>query len=332
MKKGEEHSLEHGYKTRIKKCSETIERIRKEVGKIVIGQDGTTSSLIRALLCEGHVIVEGAPGTAKTLLIRTLAEASGAQSKRVQFTVDMLPTDILGITTYTPRKGFEIIKGPIFANFVVADEINRSPPKTQSALLEAMQERQVSIGRQTFALPRPFFVMATQNPIESSGVYPLPEAQIDRFLFKLLMDYPKIDDEEKIMENNITIMKFEDFNIKPVTSPREIIEMQKLTKKVYIDESIKKYILELVARTREKNFALGKYIDWGASPRASIGLFIASKAEALMNGRAFVIPEDVKNVAYEVIRHRLILNYKAVVEKVDSDKIIKELLNIVEVP
>ena len=330
MKKEERHAISE--KT-LAECMNSVEKIKKEVGKVIIGQDKVVEGLIRALICEGHVLLEGVPGIAKTLLIRSLAEASGCQVKRIQFTVDMLPTDIVGITTYIPGKGsFEIVKGPIFANFVVADEVNRSPPKTQSALLEAMQERQVTIGKQTFQLPRPFFVMATQNPLEQSGVYPLPEAQIDRFLFKILMEYPNMEEEFAILENNITIRKFEDFDIKSVVSPTKITEMQTLARKIFMDDKIKKYVLQIVDKTREKDFDLGKYVDWGASPRASIGIFIASKAEALINGRSYVIPDDVKKVAYDVLRHRLILNYRAGVDGVTSDKVIKEVLSLVKVP
>jgi MoxR-like ATPase len=283
------------------------------------------------LLCNAHILVEGVPGIAKTLAIRALAAASGCSVKRVQFTVDMLPTDIIGITSYTPGKGFEVIKGPIFANFIIADEINRAPPKTQSALIEAMQENQVTIGRKRFVLPAPFFVMATENPIESAGVYPLPEAQIDRFLFKLLMGYPKEKEEWKIMESNITIKRFEDFKLKAVISPKDITKMQETVRKVYLDDNIKEYILSIVRRTRKKDFTNAEYISYGSSPRASIGLFIASKARALMKGRNFVLPEDVKHVVFSVMRHRLILSYKATIKKIVPDSLIREILGSVKV-
>ena len=312
----------------IKEYSIVLSNMRKEISKAVTGQEDIVNSLLRALLCDGHVLLEGVPGIAKTLAIVTLAVVSGCTSKRIQFTVDLLPTDIVGVTTYTPGKGFETIKGPIFANFVVADEINRSPSKTQSAMIESMQERQVTIGKETFMLPLPFFVMATQNPLEQSGVYTLPEAQIDRFLFKVLMKYPKYEEEEKIMDQNITLKKFEDFGIKPITSAGEIIKMQKLAKSIYISPKIKKYILNIVSRTRKKDFKYGEYIDWGASPRASIALFIASKAQAFMRGRNFVIPSDVKNIVHEVLRHRIILTYRARAEKIDSDKVIDEIMFI----
>ncbi len=312
----------------IKRYFEFISKMKREIAKAVTGQEKIVDSLIMALLCDGHVLLEGVPGIAKTLSIKTLGEASGCSVKRIQFTVDLLPTDITGITTYTPGKGFETIKGPIFSNFVIADEINRSPSKTQSALIEAMQEMQVTIGKETFKLPRPFFVMATQNPLEQSGVYTLPEAQIDRFLFKLMMEYPEYSEEKKIMEENITLKKFEEFGIRAVVSPSDILKMQKLTKRVYLDDKVKGYILNIVKRTRTRNFKFGEYIEWGSSPRASIALYIASKARALMNRRNFVIPSDVKAIVHDVMRHRIILNYKARAEGVDSDKVINEILAV----
>ncbi len=315
----------------IREVYDLISKVRKEVQKAVIGQETTIDAFMCALLCDGHVLLEGVPGIAKTLLVKTLAHASGCTSKRIQFTVDLLPSDILGMTTYTPEKGFETIKGPIFANFIVADEINRSPPKTQSAMIEAMQEKQVTIGKETFQLPRPFFVMANNNPLESSGVYNLPEAQVDRFLFKVLMGYPKLHEEEKIIEHNINLKKFDTYEINPVLSPEKIMEMQQITKNIYMDDKVKNFIVRITEKTRKKDFHHGQYIDWGGSPRASIGLFIASKAWALMNGRNFVIPQDVKDIAHYVLRHRVILNYKAMAEGITSDKIINEILGMVGV-
>ena len=311
---------------KIIEVSELISRTKEEVAKAVVGQEKVIDDFMCALLCDGHVLLEGVPGIAKTLIVKSLAEASGCSSKRIQFTVDLLPSDILGITTYTPKKGFETIKGPIFANFIVADEINRSPPKTQSALIECMQEKQVTIAKETYKLPLPFFVMANNNPLETSGVYDLPEAQIDRFLFKLLIEYPQNKEEKEIMENNITLKKFEDFNIKPILSPKKIIDMQNITKNIYMDDKVKNYVVNIVDKTRKKDFKNSQYIDWGGSPRASIGLFIASKAWALINGRDYVIPKDIKDIAHYVLRHRLILNYKAAAEKINSDKIIDEIL------
>jgi MoxR-like ATPase len=315
----------------IKEISSVILKVKKEVAKVVIGQEEVIDAFICALLCGGHVLLEGVPGIAKTLIVKSLAEASGCSSNRIQFTVDLLPSDIIGITTYTPERGFEIIKGPIFANFIVADEINRSPPKTQSALIEAMQEKQVTIGKETFKLSPPFFVMANNNPLEASGVYDLPEAQIDRFLFKLFIGYPEKNEEKNIMANNVTLNKFEDFGIKAILSPERILYMQGITKRIYVDDRIKEYIVRLVDKTRKKDFEHAKYIDWGGSPRASIGLYIASKAWALIHGRDYVVPSDVKAVAHFVLRHRIILNYKATAEKITSDMIIDEILNMIKV-
>jgi|TARA_Y100000310_G_scaffold149697_1_gene149039 MoxR-like ATPase len=315
----------------VKKASELISRIRKEIGEVFYGHEKIVTSLIRSVLCGGHVLLEGIPGIAKTLVIKALSKVSGSTSKRIQFTIDLLPTDIVGLTSYNPKKGFEVVKGPIFANFIIADEVNRSSPKTQSALIEAMQEGQVTIGKETFKLPDPFFVMANENPIETEGVYPLPEAQIDRFLFKLKFSYPEKIYEARIMEENVTFRKFEDFNLKTIASPKKILELQKLTHKIYLDEKIKEYILKIVRMTRDKNFQYSKYINFGASPRASIALFIASKSEALLQGRNFVLPIDIKAVAHDVLRHRLILSYKAQAEGVDTDKIIDYILKNTEI-
>ncbi|MEK6925930.1 MAG: MoxR family ATPase [Nanoarchaeota archaeon] len=315
----------------IREVYDLLLQTRIEVAKVIIGQKDVVDAFMCALLCDGHVLLEGVPGIAKTLLVKTLAQASGCLSHRIQFTVDLLPSDIVGITTYTPEKGFEVIKGPVFANFIIGDEINRSPPKTQSALIEAMQEKQVTIGKQTFPLPSPFFVMANNNPLESSGVYDLPEAQVDRFLFKVIMGYPNGSEEVKIMEDNMTLRKFESFDIKPILSAEKILEMQEITKKIHMDDKIKNYIVRLVEKTRKRDFDNGKYIEWGGSPRASIGIFIASKAWALMNGRNYVIPQDVKDIAHYVLRHRIILNYKARAEGITSDKIIDEIFAIVNI-
>jgi len=312
--------------------SNKIKEMKKEIARIIVGQEVVVNASIRALISNGHIIVEGVPGIAKTLLVRALGRVSGCDVQRIQFTVDLLPTDIVGLTIYRQGKGFEVVKGPVFANFIIADEINRAPPKTQSALLEAMQEKQVSIGRKTFSLPRPFFVMSTQNPIEQAGVYNLPEAQIDRFMFKLLIDYPNKDEEKGIMNNNIDLMSFDEYKLKKIISPNEILKMQELVKEVYISDKIQDYILNIVSLTRDRRNKHSKYIEWGASPRASIYLFIASKAEAFMNGRNFVKPEDVKAVALDVLRHRILLNYEAEAEKITSDRIIKNIIREVKVP
>lgn len=309
-----------------------IKDIEGELSKVVIGQKETIRGIIRAILCNGHVLVEGVPGIAKTLIVKAFAEITGCEMKRVQFTVDLLPTDITGIMSYTPDKGFEIIKGPVFANFLIADEINRSPPKTQSALLEAMQERAVTISRETYPLPEPFFVMATENPLEVSGVYSLPEAQIDRFLFKLLIDYPLMEEEKLILDTNVTMRNFSEYDLKKVLSTKEILRLQATVKKVYTSDAIKEYIVRIVNETRRKDNEYSKYISCGASPRASIALHIASKAEALMNGREYVIPQDVRTVAYPVLRHRIILNYEAEAEQIRQDKIIKYILAEVNTP
>jgi MoxR-like ATPase len=314
----------------IKNAAAVLLDVKQEVGKVFFGHENVIDSLIRALLCNGHVLLEGVPGIAKTLVIKTLAKVSGCSSSRIQFTVDLLPTDITGLTTYDPNKGFEVVKGPIFSNFIIADEINRSPPKTQSALLEAMQERQVSIGKQTFKLPSPFFVMANQNPLETEGVYSLPEAQVDRFLFKVIFGYPSEIEEEKVMEQNTTFRNFDDLKIRAVVSPQKILEMQRLTHKIYLDEKIRKYILEIVHLTRSKNFKYGNYIEIGGSPRASINTYIAAKAEALLQSRSYVLPADVDKVLFDVLRHRLILSYKAQAENISPEIILEEILRIVQ--
>ena len=315
----------------IKECADSLKKLKDEIGKVVIGQQGVIDGLIRGLICDGHVLLEGVPGVAKTITVRALAQASGCSVKRIQFTVDLLPTDITGITSYTPGKGFEVIKGPIFANFILADEINRSPPKTQSALIEAMQEKQVTIGKETFPLPTPFFVMATKNPLENIGVYTLPEAQVDRFLFNIIMGYPKEEEELSIMENNITLKKFDDFDIRPVITTKDIIRMQENVHKIYLGDNIKKYIMEIVKKTRNKDFPKSDCLQYGVSPRATISLFIASKARALMEGRNYVIPEDVKTIAYDVLRHRIILSYKATIQKLKSEDLIDYILEDVNV-
>lgn len=309
-----------------------VEEIEKEVSKVVVGQQKAVRSMIVALLCNGHTLLEGVPGIAKTLILRTLSEVFGCDMKRVQFTVDLLPTDIIGIVSYDPKKGFEVVKGPVFTNFLLADEINRSPPKTQSALLEAMQEKNVTIGRETYKLPVPFFVLATQNPLEQSGVYSLPEAQIDRFLFKILIDYPTSDEEIRVLNNNTTTSNFEDYKVKKILSPEKIVALQKRVKEVYTSEKIKDYIVRIVGETRNKNSDFAKYISYGASPRASISLYIASKAEALINGRDYVTPADVKEIAFSVLRHRIILNYEAEAEKINADEIIRQILAKIGVP
>lgn len=306
-----------------------IKKIKQEISKVIVGQEEVIDGLLKAILADGHVLVEGVPGIAKTLLVRTMAVVTGCAFKRVQFTVDLLPTDITGITAYHEKKGFYVIKGPIFANYIIADEINRAPPKTQSALLEAMQEKQTTIGKETFPMMKPFFVMANNNPIEQSGVYPLPEAQVDRFLFKLKMGYPDEKQSKEIIEKNITLKKFEDYKLKPVINPEKILQMQAFTKSIKHTEKIKDYICKIVAATRNPkkyDITLGKYIEWGASPRANIGLFIAAKADAVLKGDKYITPSHIKSVAHDVMRHRILLNYRGRAEGVSTDDVVKEIL------
>ncbi len=320
----------------MKLYSSKIALLKKEVAKVVVGQEKVIEGILRALLADGHVLVEGVPGIAKTLVVKSIAVATGCEFGRIQFTVDLLPTDIIGVTTLTPDKSsFEVLKGPVFNHFVMADEVNRAPPKTQSSLLEAMGERQVTISRNTYKLERPFFVMATQNPIESTGTYSLPEAQVDRFLFKLVMSYPGKEEEEKIIEQNIALKEFEVYNLQPVFTPSEIITMQDMVKTISHTKRINRYIVEIVNATRnpkEHNLQLGKYIDIGSSPRASINLFIGAKADAFIKGQDHIRPQNVKNVAHDVLRHRIKLTYRSVIDKITTDDVIDEILSTVKIP
>lgn len=323
------------YDSLIASYLERINKGKEEIGKAVIGQEEVIESLFRAIICNGHVLLEGVPGIAKTLMVRSLAAITGTMFSRIQFTPDLLPSDIVGVTSYHKDKGFFVIKGPIFGNFILGDEINRSPPKVQSALLEAMQEKQVTIGKQTFPLQKPFFVLATQNPIESLGTYPLPAAQMDRFLFKLNVGYPTIKAEKVILDKNITTKEFGSFDLKAVISARDILMFQQLAHRIYSDEKIKQYIVDIVDATRKPSkykIELGKYIEYGGSPRASIGLYIASKAEAMLRGKSFVIPEYIKKVAYDVLRHRILINYEGQSENVTPEQIINEVLSKVPIP
>ena len=322
-------------KSTIANCKKSIDKVRNEIAKVVVGQENVVNGLLRALLANGHVLVEGIPGIAKTLLVKTLAHSVNCKFSRIQFTPDLLPTDIVGLTSYDSKKGFYVVKGPIFSNFVLADEINRAPPKVQSALLESMQEKQVTIGKQTFHLDNPFLVLATQNSIETLGAYSLPEAQIDRFLFKLLMTYPSREDEKKIIENNISIKAFEEYEIKRVMSPNEIIRLQGITKKISHTDKIKDYIVNIVNSTRNPkkyNIKTGGFIELGASPRASINLFIAAKADALLKGDAYITPQHVKDVAFDVLRHRIILNYIGQAEGANTEEVVSEILSKVPIP
>jgi MoxR-like ATPase len=334
-KKAREVDDADAFSKKLHQYSEHFKKIKAEIGKVVIGQDYIVDGLLRAIICNGHVLVEGVPGIGKTLTINTLANITGCQFSRIQFTPDLLPSDIVGITSYQREEGFFTIKGPIFSNFVLADEINRAPPKVQSALLEAMQERQATIGKETFEITPPFFVMATQNPVEQQGTYPLPEAQVDRFLFKIVMTYPSMEEEMKILTTNVTIKKFKDYILNKVISPDNIIEMQKDVQKVYMDPKIESYIVRITDATRhpEKyNLKLGHYVEYGASPRASIGLSIGAKAVAFMNAKSYVTPNDIKTVARDVMRHRIIINYEGQAEGITTDKIIEEILARIPVP
>jgi len=319
---------------KIKEESAFVDLLTVEIGKVIVGQKSMVERLIIGLLGNGHILLEGVPGLAKTLAIKTLASAMKAKFQRIQFTPDLLPADIIGTQIYNQKDGnFFIRKGPIFSNFILADEINRAPAKVQSALLEAMQERQVTIGETTFKLEEPFLVLATQNPIEQEGTYPLPEAQVDRFMLKVKITYPQRDEEIKIMRQNVANVENV---INPVISPKDILKGRELLQQIYMDEKIEKYILDIVFATRTpKDFNLDKLTDlisYGASPRASINLAIASRAMAFIKRRGYVIPEDVRTIAYDVLRHRVAVSYEAEAEEITSENIISEILNKVEVP
>ncbi|MGQ9678926.1 MAG: AAA family ATPase [bacterium] len=318
----------------IEKESVFVQALTAEVGKVIVGQKYLIERLLAGLLANGHILIEGVPGLAKTYAVKTLAGAISAKFQRIQFTPDLLPADIIGTQIYNQGTGeFTARQGPVFANFVLADEINRAPPKVQSALLEAMQERQVTIGEETFRLEEPFIVLATQNPIEQEGTYPLPEAQTDRFLLKLRVTYPSKEEEKQIVER---MTKGVEPKVNPVIESSTILRARELCTRIYVDEKLKDYILNLVFATRfpkEHNLAdLEPLVRYGASPRASIYLLTASRAMAFLRRRGFVIPEDIKELAYDVLRHRLILTYEAEAEELTTDDIIRRVLEGVEVP
>ncbi len=319
---------------KIQRESSFVDLLSMEMGKVIVGQKHLVENLQIALLSNGHILLEGMPGLAKTLAISTLAKAVNGSFSRIQFTPDLLPADITGTLIYSQKKEqFEVHKGPIFANFVLADEINRAPAKVQSALLEGMQERQVTLGDNTYSLPDPFLVMATQNPVEQEGTYPLPEAQVDRFMLKVVVDYPKKEEERLIVRMN----NFGEFpKVSPVVSTEDIVRARQIVREVYMDEKIEKYIVDLVYATRnpeECNLSsLKSMISYGASPRASISLCAASKAYAFIKRRGYVIPEDVRAVCHEVLRHRIGLTYEAEAENVTTDEIIEQVINAVIVP
>ena len=319
---------------RIQRESSFVDILSMEMNKVIVGQKQLVENLLIGLLANGHILLEGVPGLAKTLAINTLASAVGGKFSRIQFTPDLLPADVLGTMIYSQKsEQFQIRRGPVFANFVLADEINRSPAKVQSALLEAMQERQVTIGDETFRLPEPFLVMATQNPIEQEGTYPLPEAQLDRFMLKVVVSYPKKEEEKLILRMNNS---GEFPKASQVLKPEDIIRAREIVREVYMDEKIERYIVDLVYATRtpaEYGLAdLSGLIAYGASPRASISLAAASKASAFIKRRGYVIPEDVRAVCHEVLRHRIGLTYEAEAENVTTDAIIDKIVNFVEVP
>ena len=319
---------------RIERQSAFVTNLTTGMDQVIVGQKHLVESLLIGLLSDGHVLLEGVPGLAKTLAIKTLASLIDAQYSRIQFTPDLLPADVIGTMVYSQKdETFQVKKGPVFANFVLADEINRAPAKVQSALLEAMQERQVTIGKETFRLPEPFLVLATQNPIEQEGTYPLPEAQVDRFMLKVVIDYPKLEEEKLIIRQNIN---GERLNVKPILKADEIIEARKVVRQVYLDEKIEKYIVDIVFATRypEKYDLkeLKDMIGFGGSPRASINLALAARSYAIIKRRGYVIPEDVRAVAHDVLRHRIGLTYEAEASNMTSDEIVSKILNKVEVP
>jgi MoxR-like ATPase len=320
---------------KISHAGQFIDRLREEVGHVIIGQSHMLDRLLIGLLSNGHVLLEGVPGLAKTLTIKSLAQAIHAKFSRIQFTPDLLPADVIGTLIYNQQKNeFVVRKGPIFANFILADEINRAPAKVQSALLEAMQERQVTIGDTTYKLDEPFLVLATQNPLEQEGTYPLPEAQVDRFIMKVVVGYPTMQEEQLIIRQNVQGMNFRP--VQQVVSVQEVSNARELVRQIYMDEKIEQYILDIVFATRNPaKYSLEKLkplISYGASPRGSINLALAAKSQAFLNKRGFVIPEDVRSICNDVLRHRIGLTYEAEAENVDVEGVVEEVLKGVNVP
>lgn len=320
---------------RISHAGKFTDKLREEVGHVIVGQTHMLDRLLIGLLSNGHVLLEGVPGLAKTLTIKSLSQAIHAQFSRIQFTPDLLPADVIGTLIYNQQKNeFVVRKGPIFANFILADEINRAPAKVQSALLEAMQERQVTIGDTTYKLEQPFLVLATQNPLEQEGTYALPEAQVDRFIMKVIVGYPKMHEEQMILRQNT--QNLTTTSIKQVVSVQEVLNAKELTRHIYMDEKVEQYILDIVFATRApEQYQLEKLkplISYGASPRGSINLALASKAQAFLNKRGFVIPEDVRSICNDVLRHRIGLSYEAEAENVKVEDVIEEILKQVNVP
>ncbi len=318
----------------IKTSSGFIAKVKEQIGKAVVGQEKLIDGLLLGILANGHVLLEGVPGLAKTLSVKSLAASVNACFKRIQFTPDLLPADLVGTLIYNPQSGsFTTKKGPVFANIVLADEINRAPAKVQSALLEAMEEKQVTIGDNTYPLPEPFMVLATQNPLEQQGTYPLPEAQLDRFMFKLKIGYPTREEEMLIMERMAQTSR--STQIQPVITPQEIMEVRKVVDMVYMDAKIRDYIVNLIMATREPakyNLEIADLIEFGASPRATISLAIAAKAYAFMQGRGYVVPNDIKAIGPDILRHRIIITYEAEAEELKVEDIIQKIFDGVEVP
>ena len=319
---------------RIKEESAFIGPLKAEMAKVIVGQGNLIDRLLIGLLSNGHVLLEGVPGLAKTLSVKTLAAALNTNFQRIQFTPDLLPADLVGTQIYNPKEGnFSTRKGPLFANIILADEINRAPAKVQSALLEAMQEHQVTIGQETFALPNPFLVLATQNPIEQEGTYPLPEAQVDRFMLKVHVSYPQRDEERRILDAMANTGRT--WNVKPVVEPASILRARQAVDEIYVDEKIKEYILNIIFATREpETFRLDikPYLRYGASPRATIFLTLAAKAHAFLQGRGYVTPQDVKSMAPDVLRHRILVSYEAEAEELKSEDLINKILTALPVP
>jgi MoxR-like ATPase len=319
---------------KVKLKSEFVNRLYYEIGKVIVGQKYIIERLMVGLLADGHILLEGVPGLAKTLSVKTLSAAIHTKFRRIQFTPDLLPADLIGTLIYNPKDGnFTTKKGPIFTNILLADEINRAPAKVQSALLEAMQEKQVTIGDETFKLAEPFLVLATQNPIEQEGTYPLPEAQVDRFMLKLNISYPSKKEERQILDRMAEIGK--EIIVNKVVTPEEIIEMRRVVNEVYVDEKIKEYIVDIVFASRDPKaykLPLEEFIEYGASPRASIYLTLAAKAYAFLQGRGYVIPQDVKTIGMDVLRHRVIVSYEAEAEEMTSEDVVKKIFDEIPVP
>jgi len=319
---------------RVSEKSSQLDRIRSEIGKVIVGQEALLDRLVLALLCNQHALIEGVPGLAKTLSVTTLAKAVQVSFQRIQFTPDLLPADLIGTLVYNPKSGdFTTKKGPIFANIILADEINRAPAKVQSALLEAMQERQVTIGEESFKLEEPFMVLATQNPIEQEGTYPLPEAQVDRFMLKLKITYPTKAEEHKILKKMATSAP--DMDVEPVMQAQDIADLRGLADEIYLDDKIEEYIVNIVEATREPSqygLEIGDMIRYGASPRATIFLAMGARAHALLQGRGYVTPQDVKDIGLDILRHRVIVTYEAEAEEKTSEDLVRQIFDTVEVP